>query len=176
MSEYYNFSISNLERKNLEVYNFQTDSDSDYTVIFDGEFFDFLIEEGNILRGNIFSIAIGLTDVEIPPPETVDGKISYTLLLIINDFYQRRGVSIVLVFVCDSYDHRQLSRMRKFKIWELKLRDYLGDYVLTTVEFSQDGETFPVGWVIHKENSDFATIEKELEGRVERAFPVLKGS
>lgn len=101
-----------------ESYNFTTDLDVKYRVVFDdpGDLFS----EYPSINGRVFSFAFYASYNELLPIRQ-DLRVKDTIADIINKFFVVK--TNMIVFVCDSTDGRELCRKRLFERWFEEFND-----------------------------------------------------
>jgi hypothetical protein len=145
-----NISPYNFEKIDSDgfVYFFDTEFELTYEVIFKPTPYLFSSEKPYSKDTYEFSIIVLENPNFSSPP--FDNRIGTTIAKIFDDFYQNKGNTVSL-YICASYDNRQLIRYRKFNSWFASFNS--SKYVkidASLIDLSKN--TYPISIIISTQN------------------------
>ncbi len=139
-------------------YTFQTANLIIYEVKFKPT--PYLLGESSSFAPHVYEFSIIVADNPTAANPAFDDRTSHTIAAIFTSFYNRSD-ELIIIYICDSSDGRQLTRQRKFNSWfysfvEEDLVKY--DDILRDV----DGEKYPVALILKEQNPYKAEIISEF--------------
>lgn len=155
----YNFYFSENENNS---YFFETENGFSYEVKFKPT--PYLLSTPELSR-NTFEFIIDVDKTTSPGRPPLDRRTSKTISNIFEDFYERFSETIT-IYVCESADHRQMSRSRKFHIW---FEEFNGERYIKydTSLTDSSGIVYPISILFRRNNPHKHQIFKEFDDVLE---------
>jgi hypothetical protein len=144
-------------------YVFETENLIEYEVKFTAT--PYLFGEESFFAEHIVELSLVVTDNPTGELPLFDRLTSNTVAAIFTDFY-RRSDETITIYICASYDNRQLLRERAFNRWFDKFTKVERHFVkMSSCITDADGTVYPVTLIIKEHNPyavDIATAFNRL--------------
>ncbi len=127
------------------TYVFETGSGSSYEITFKPS--GYLFDEQDAFRDDVYEFSINLISHKSARLPLTDPLIAPTVVGVFQDFHDKHG--LVVIYICDSSDNRQLVRYRKFGIWFHRYR-HLG-FIKMDVEIDDPRGTIYTSLLMHRQ-------------------------
>ncbi|PTT30437.1 hypothetical protein DBR28_15980 [Chryseobacterium sp. HMWF028] len=138
-------------------YSFTTENDVVYKLAFTDFNSLFINTSGEGIVDNVYNLLIDNVEDKFAP---LDPNVRETVAEILKEFF--KNTKNTLVYTCDSVDHKQMVRYRKFNYW-FDMSDFNANLVMLKNEFKDQEDSYYASMIYHKDNPVYDILKQSYD-------------
>lgn len=151
------------------VYTFSTEKFG-YTAYFNNSAYADLVAEYEYLSEKSYSFGFFNKDLAPEIKNARDENVSYTIIKIVEEFFDSEGLDSIILFHCDVADKRQYSRHKTFATW-YKNSHVTENIIMHSLEVDVLDTKHYLGFICHTTNEHLPQLMQEFETVAQKLTP-----